>query len=209
MDLTRENLPCAACGWSLSDWVSLPAEVWGPSLDAKLDGDGRIALALGDDRGAPVNVCRHPAGVAVFARPKQGPAGRQPFGPLPHTPMQWFAPGLTTDALGEAAKPYLGGRLLNVYDKSGQCEPDALLNAVAMRGGVEVLPMLMDGRPRLRPGRAMRGQFSAWVRSYGLEPERYLGAWDVDAPTPWEFVESAFPKAEVRKAYHRIARMLA
>jgi hypothetical protein len=135
--------------------------------------------------------------------------GRQPFGPLPHTPMQWFAPGLTTDALGEAAKPYLGGRLLNVYDKSGQSEPDALLNAVVMRGGAEVLPMLMDGRPRLRPGRAMRGQFAAWVRSYGLEPERYLGAWDVDAPTPWEFVQSAFPKAEVRKAYHRIARMLA
>jgi hypothetical protein len=71
---------CAACGWSLSDWVSLPAEVWGPSLDAKLDGDGRIALALGDDRGAPVNVCRHPAGVAVFARPKQGPAGRESEG---------------------------------------------------------------------------------------------------------------------------------
>lgn len=68
---------CAACGWTLSDWVSLPAEVWGPALDAKLADDGRVALSLGDDRGAAVLIAPWAGGrVAVFARPKQGATGR-------------------------------------------------------------------------------------------------------------------------------------
>ena len=68
---------CAACGWTLSDWVSLPAEVWGPALDAKLADDGRVALSLGDDRGAAVLIAPWAGDrVAVFARPKQGAAGR-------------------------------------------------------------------------------------------------------------------------------------
>lgn len=134
--------------------------------------------------------------------------GRQPFGPLPHTPMQWFAPGLTTAGIGAVIQPFVGGRCLNVYDKSGQTEPEAYVNAIVMRGGREVTPLLLQGKPRLREGRALRGQAHAYVRGFGLDPARYYGRWDPDAPTPWAHIESAFPVEEQRRAYHRICRML-
>jgi hypothetical protein len=69
---------CNACGWTLSDWVSLPETVWGPQLDKALAGDGKVSLALGDDRGAKASITAAPDGaVYVFARPpagKRGPA---------------------------------------------------------------------------------------------------------------------------------------
>jgi hypothetical protein len=67
---------CHACGWSLSDWVSLPRAVWAPQLQAALDGDGKVSLSLGGDRGAKASICRGPGStVYVFARPPQGKRG--------------------------------------------------------------------------------------------------------------------------------------
>lgn len=67
---------CHACGWSLSDWVALPRAVWGPQLQAALDGDGKVSLSLGGDRGAKACICRGPGStVYVFARPPQGKRG--------------------------------------------------------------------------------------------------------------------------------------
>jgi hypothetical protein len=74
-DLSSDFL-CHACGWSLSDWVALPRAVWGPQLAAALDGDGKVSLSLGGDRGAKASICRGPGStVYVFARPPQGKRG--------------------------------------------------------------------------------------------------------------------------------------
>lgn len=134
--------------------------------------------------------------------------GRQPFGPLPHTPMQWFAPGLTTDPLGTAVQRHVDGARLAVLDKRGQGLEAALVNAVVMRGGAEVTPLLLDGEPRLKRSRFARASWASWLRSYGLDPGRYVARWDPDAPTPWDHITTAFPRAEQRRAYSVICRQL-
>lgn len=135
--------------------------------------------------------------------------GRQPFGPLPHTPMQWFAPGLTTERIGRVVARHVRGSRLAVLDKSGQTYAAALLNAVAMRGGPEVAPLMEAGPPRLPSSPlAARMRWEGWLRGAGLDPGRYLGAWDPDAPTPWEHVQSAYPRETVRRAYDRTCRQL-
>lgn len=135
--------------------------------------------------------------------------GRQPFGPLPHTPMQWFAPGISTSRIGAAVARHVKGQRLAVVDKAGQAAAEALVNAVVMRGGPETQHVVDAGPPRLhRDERIARGQAVAWMRGHGLDPERYLGAWDPDAPTPWDHIQSAFRRASVRRAYDRLARMV-
>ena len=136
--------------------------------------------------------------------------GRQPFGPLPHTPMQWFAPGISTERIGRAVARHVNGQRLAVVDKAGQAAADALVNAVVMRGGPEVQHVVDAGPPRLhRDERIARGQAVRWMRGAGLDPDRYLGAWDPDAPTPWDHIQSAFARESVRRAYDRLARMVA
>lgn len=129
--------------------------------------------------------------------------GRQPFGPLPHTPMQWFAPGLTTERVGRVVRRYVRGARLAVTDKAGQSYASALVNAVVMRGGPEVAQIVEDGHPRLpeAPVPALLA-WRRWLGRYGLDGARYLAEWDVDAPTPWEHVRSAFGREELARAYH-------
>lgn len=135
--------------------------------------------------------------------------GRQPFGPLPHTPMQWFAPGLSTERIGRVVARHVGGPALAVTDKAGQREPEALINAVVMRGGPEVAPLVECGPPRMpRDPRFARGAVAGWLRSAGLDPERYWGAWDPDAPTPWAHVRSAHPPERLRRQWARIRDLL-
>lgn len=135
--------------------------------------------------------------------------GRQPFGPLPHTPMQWFAPGLSTARIGAVVARHVKGARLAVVDKSGQSITEALINAVMMRGGHEVQRLVDAGPPRLerRDERIARVQAAAWLTRAGLDPRRYYGAWDPDAPTPWDHVRSAHPRESLRRAYARLERM--
>lgn len=137
--------------------------------------------------------------------------GRQPFGPLPHTPMQWFAPGLSTRRIGAVVDRHVKGTRLAVVDKSGQPITEALVNAVVMRGGREVQPLVDAGPPRLerRDERIARVQADAWLRRAGLDPRRYYGAWDPDAPVPWSHVRSAHGPESLRLAYDRLARLAA
>lgn len=130
--------------------------------------------------------------------------GRQPFGPMPHTPMQWAAPGLSTDRLGAAVRRHRKGRSLAVLDKHGQREAQALIHAVVLRGGPEVRQVVLDGRPTIREGRFARRQAEMWLRSYGLDPGRYYGEWDPAEPTPWSHIRSAYPLAELQRHWRRI-----
>jgi hypothetical protein len=134
--------------------------------------------------------------------------GRQPFGPLPHTPMQWFRPGLSTERIGAVVARHVGGSRLAVVDKAGQSLANALVNTLVMRGGPEVRGVVLEGPPRLpRDARRAVGAWSSWVRARRLDPDRYLGAWDPDAPTPWDRVESGHTKHSIRRAYDRLARL--
>lgn len=136
-------------------------------------------------------------------------SGRQPFGPLPHTPMQYFPPGLVTTKLGEAIARHVGGAHLAVLDKVGQRPAKALLNAITMRGGREVAPLIRQGIPRLpSAGRSLWRTYISLLRRHGLDPARYLGPWDPDLPTPWAHVESAFPLETQRRAYGKMRRVL-
>lgn len=136
--------------------------------------------------------------------------GRQPFGPLPHTPMQWFAPGITTERIRRAVAPWVGHPTLNVTDKAGLGGhvSQAYIQAVTMRGGEEIRPLLVDGPPRL-PEQVDAARLAAdrWLRSYGLDPARYFGALDPDAPLPWDRVVSGQDKGSIRRAYDRLVRM--
>lgn len=133
--------------------------------------------------------------------------GRQPFGPLPHTPMQWFAPGLRTDRIGRAVRRLQRGRL-RLIDKAGQPLGRALANTIVMRGGYEVTEAILGGEPRLGDDRRELGRYRAWCERHGLDPQRYLGAWDPKAPTPWEHVTSAYPRASLVRAYRRLESMV-
>lgn len=135
--------------------------------------------------------------------------GRQPFGPLPHTPMQWFGPGIETSELGQAVRPYLRDPVLRVTDKAGQSVRAALLNTLVMRGGEEVSDLLEHGYPRLSEAPIVaRRQFRDLCRRWGLDRSRYIGEWDPDDPTPWEHVRSAYDVSSLRRAYARIRERL-
>lgn len=134
--------------------------------------------------------------------------GRQPFGPLPHTPMQWFAPGLDTSRLGRVVASRQRRGNIRLGDKAGQRLDKALANTLVMRGGREVLPAILEGPPSLRSGREML-DYMTYCRRYGLDPRRYLGAWEVSEPTPWEHIRSAYDRSSLERAHARIARMLA
>lgn len=134
--------------------------------------------------------------------------GRQPFGPLPHTPMQWFAPGLTTEQLAPAIDRHIGGPHLNVVAKTGQALSAALINSVAMRGGPEVASLLVAGKPRIDEGRTARFQFARWLQRFGLRPDHYLSRWDINEPTPWDHITTAFPRSEQERAYRWICNQL-
>lgn len=137
---------------------------------------------------------------------------RQPFGPLPHTPMQWFAPGLSTARVGRIVESHVGRDALIVASKAGQSYAQAIINAVVMRGGAEVGPLLAEGPPPLSADEGFaRADAYRWLVRRRLTPSRYYGAWDPDAPTSWDFVRMppGFRRDQQRAAYRRIEAVVA
>lgn len=133
--------------------------------------------------------------------------GRQPFGPLPHTPMQWFRPGITTEAIGEAIKRNVGAGGLTLKDKTGQPVSEALINTLVMRGGREVAELVRQGKPSLpRDPRQARMRFLGLCRRHGLRAERYLSDWSPYEPTPWAHIRSAFPLEALQRAHASLRR---
>lgn len=147
--------------------------------------------------------------LAGASQPMHLEVGRQPFGPMPHTPMQWFGPGLSTDRVGRAVARFSGDSALNILDKSGQTYRAALYHSLVVRGGREITSLVEAGMPAL-PSEplAARARWEREVRRRGLSPARYLGEWDLGAPTPWDHVRSAYSRAQLEVAYTAIRRRL-
>ena len=134
--------------------------------------------------------------------------GRQPLTPMPHTPMQWLAPGLRTDRIGRVVARYAGDPRLTLVDAHGQREVPAILNALLIRGGPETAHVLLRGRPRVREGRLARRQLGAWAWGYEIDLEDRLSTWSTDRPLPWACVESAVPLRSQLRAYRKIREIL-
>lgn len=116
--------------------------------------------------------------------------GRQPFGPMPHTPWQRKAPGLQHDRVGKVVKPYEGGSWLCVLDREGQRYMNAMHAAIPMRGGLDVSQMLEDGPPRVSVFWAEQELVQICKKRYGIErPERFWGEWPRDLPLPWSKIK--------------------
>lgn len=133
--------------------------------------------------------------------------GRQPFGPMPHTPMQWFAPGLTSERVGRAIEAAgVNDGVLAFDEKAGQTLRSALYSVLVMRGGAEVTSLIEAGAPSL--GMDPRPEWERWVTAAGLNPRHYVSAWPVARPVPWDFVVSANERPALEKAYQRIRATL-
>lgn len=134
--------------------------------------------------------------------------GRQPFGPLPHTPMQWLPPGLSSGDVGAVLADF-GHASLVIKEKTGQPVHQALLNTLVMRGGREVTPLVAQGTPRLSHGElAARAGYAKLCRRWKLDASHYLGHWSPDEPTPWAHVQSAYEVPSLIRAYRRICDRL-
>lgn len=142
--------------------------------------------------------------------------GRQPFNPMPHTPMQWFAPGLDTSRIGGIlARTFRGrsgaggGSGLHIVETPGQQPPEAMLNAIAIRGGDEVWPLMRVGAPSLpRETPSARLRLHRLCEGIGRPLSAFLGPLPVDAPLPWSCVQSAFPLETLAREHRRISHIL-
>lgn len=141
-------------------------------------------------------------------RRKRIEIGRQPFNPMPHTPFQWWAPGLTTEGIGSVLQRWQGWQTLNLVDKVGQSPGAAALNAVVLRGGPEVGPLIVAGPPTLKHGLAAVEDVRAWLRRAGLSPEHYLSEIPMSRALPWDFVASAWPREEQERHFRRACTIL-
>lgn len=153
------------------------------------------------------------AASATFApgqtdRRKRIEIGRQPFNPMPHTPFQWWAPGLVTDGIGSVLARWQGWQTLNLEDKVGQQPGNAALNAVVLRGGPEVGRLLVEGQPSLRAGTAGVESVRAWLRQRGFNPQHYLGPLPLSRALPWAFIKSGWPVEEQERNFRRACASL-
>jgi len=135
--------------------------------------------------------------------------GRQPFGPLPHTPMQWFAPGLSTKGFGTVFSEF--ERTSNIhefelYHKPGQNFKGALISALAMRGGREMTEVMIHGAPRLAKFHP-KARLISELDKLGITTDVF-GEWDPEAPTPWEHIDTHWPKSLKVRRYRQIRRKL-
>jgi hypothetical protein len=135
--------------------------------------------------------------------------GRQPFNPMPHTPMQWMPAGIDTTAIGRVLARGRWGDL-QIRETPGMQPPEAMLNAVVLRGGPEVWPLLRAGAPHLPRDRipATMGLSRALKAAGARDLAAYTGPIEVGAPLPWDHVESPFPRDTIAAEHDRIMRML-
>lgn len=134
--------------------------------------------------------------------------GRQPFNPMPHTPMQWMPAGLHTAHIGAALSRGRWGAL-QVTETPGQQPPEAAINALAIRGGAEIWPPMRQGAPKLpREWPIARMRLAKLCRDMGRSLESYTGPIEVGAPLPWDMVRSAFAASTLEAEHARIMHIL-
>jgi hypothetical protein len=123
--------------------------------------------------------------------------------------MQWFAAGIDTTAIGRVLARGRWGDL-QIRETPGMQPPEAMLNAVVLRGGPEVWPLLRAGAPHLPRDRipATMALSRALKAAGARDLAAYTGPIEVGAPLPWDHVESPFPRDTIAAEHDRIMRML-
>jgi radical SAM superfamily enzyme YgiQ (UPF0313 family) len=114
--------------------------------------------------------------------------GRQPFGPLPHTPWQRKAPGLSHDRMGAILQRYRGGRYLHIEDNEGQRYLPAVYAAIPMRSGAEIAHIIEGGQPPVS-ARCAIGELTEI-----LGTDRPWREWSVDELLPWAGVKTRWKR---------------
>lgn len=121
----------------------------------------------------------------------------QPFQPLPGTPAQWCAAGSGARALAQYVEPFLADlHWCRVRQLGGRTDPMALVCTVLSRcdasGGSRLLAALGDRRVTARDAVAIAGVTA--------------GALDPDAPLPWDFLDTPYPRSTLHRAYGAMMR---
>ncbi len=108
-----------------------------------------------------------------------------PFVPKAHTPFQWE--GMTPTAVIRQRQKQIHQSLARHGVEIRADSPDwAEVQAVLSRGDQRLAAVLLAIPSG---GLTVRSFFQA-MADYGLEKERYTGAWEVGAPLPWGIVQS-------------------
>lgn len=144
--------------------------------------------------------------LAVLERINDGLRGRrrrnltlhwQPFQPLPGTPMQWCGAGGGARRLASMLRGAEHMDWLGVRQLVGRTDDVALVCTIlsrADRRGADLLTALGAGRVSARDAERIAG-----VGSGPLDP---------DAPLPWDWIETRYPRAVLRRAYGVMLRRL-
>lgn len=123
----------------------------------------------------------------------------QPFQPIPGTPMQWCAGGTGARQKIDALR-FIESKcnFVRVRQLGGRTDTMALVCTVLARSderGADLLEVLGERMVSPHDAASIAGTT--------------FGALDPDAPLPWDFVATAYPKATLRRAYDVMVSRLA
>jgi radical SAM superfamily enzyme YgiQ (UPF0313 family) len=124
-----------------------------------------------------------------------------PFVPKAHTPFQWarMTPHKTVAARLRALGKRLRKRGIAVRSESPRW---AEIQGLLARGDRRLPPVLAS----LRSAPQGRASIRDWLQAladHDLQLEVYLGARALDAPLPWEFIQTGTPKSHLLRQWQR------
>lgn len=122
----------------------------------------------------------------------------QPFQPLPGTPMQWCAGGTGARRMASMLRPFEGLPWCRLRQHGGRTDGMALVCSALARSdtrGARLLLALDHGPVTPDEAQAITGA--------------PYGALDPDAPLPWDWIQYAYPRPILRRAYDVMMARLA
>jgi len=148
-------------------------------------------------------------GRTVIKMPPQINLSLSSFIPKPHTPFQWL--GMEREDVLEEKQRFVrsGLRRQRSVRVKVQPTPVSILEGVFSRGDRKLGSVLVQAWKRGARFDSWRDRFSfsAWREAFaaeGLEEKNYLGPLDIEAPLPWDHIESGIHKefliAELERA---------
>jgi len=139
-------------------------------------------------------------GRSILGSPPRFHVSVSSFIPKPHTPFQWL--GMDDEAVLAEKQAFLRAELRRFKSVEVKCHPLAtsVLEAVFSRGDRRLVPVLLeawrrgarfDGWDDKLDAAAWNGAFAA----AGIDRREYLRPLPVDAPLPWDVVETGLRKS--------------
>lgn len=183
-------------------FASLPGEN-GRSLEAQSKGRAAWHLIAGLPGERATEVMELGAVIRRIDDERHGRVARnltihwQPFQPLPGTPMQWCAGGTGARRMASLLRPFERLAWCCVRQHGGRTDQMALVCASLARSdrrGAALLEALE--KQRVTPDEAVAISGSSH------------GALDPDTPLPWDWIEHAYPRRALRRAYDVMMRRL-